>query len=217
MSIVWTSIIIVCLGMLVITNPTIAFSSILSGAEKTISLSLKLWGIYAVWLGILNIIQETRLDKKIAKLLSPIIDRLIGKTDPATKSQIAINITGNIFGMGNASTPSGIAGMEGLGKGTEKMTAAMAMFFILNITSIQIIPSTLIGLRALAGSVSPNDIILPSIISSFSGVIAGIIMIKICARLFKGRQKGNRAKGSKKEKNYKIEKVPQMYRKGWGK
>lgn len=188
MSIVWTSIVIVCLGTLLITNPAIAFSSILSGAEKTIALSLKLWGIYAIWLGILNIIQETGLDKKIARLLSPLIDRLIGKTDPATKGQIAMNITGNIFGMGNASTPSGIAGMAGLDKGSERITAAMAMFFILNTTSVQIIPSTLISLRALAGSQSPNDIILPAIISSFSGLIAGIVMIKLCAKLFKGKK-----------------------------
>ena len=192
MSVVWTSIIIVCLGMLLVTNPAIAFSSILSGAEKTIALSLKLWGIYAVWLGILNIIQETGLDKKIAKLLSPLIDRLIGKTDADTKGQIAINITGNLLGIGNASTPSGIEGMARLDRGSEKITAAMAMFFILNTASIQLIPSTLIGLRTFAGSESPNDIILPMIISSFSGVIAGIIMIKLCAKIFRKRENKKR-------------------------
>lgn len=189
MSVVWTSIIIVCLGILLVTNPTIAFSSVLAGAEKTIALSLKLWGIYAVWLGILNIIQETGLDKKIARVLSPMIDKLIGKTDAATKNQIAINITGNIFGMGNASTPSGIEGMAGLDKGTGKITAAMATFFILNTTSVQIIPSTLIGLRALAGSSSPNDIIIPCLVSSIAGLIAGLIMIKLCAKIFRRKYK----------------------------
>lgn len=189
MAVVWPVIIIVCLIMLLITNPTIAFSSMLTGAEKTITLSLKLWGIYAVWLGVLHIIQETGLDKKIAKILSPIINKLIGKTDDATKNQIAINLTANIFGMGNASTPSGIEGMAGLGKGKQKITPAMAMFFILNTCSIQLVPSTLIGLRAFAGSASPSDIIIPGLISSVAGLIFGIVMINIIGRISHKKEK----------------------------
>lgn len=183
MAIVWPVIIIVCLIMLLITNPAMAFSSMLTGAEKTITLSLKLWGIYAVWLGVLHIIQETGLDKKIAKILSPIINKLIGKTDDETKSQIAMNLTANIFGMGNASTPSGIEGMAGLGKGKQKITPAMAMFFILNTCSIQLVPSTLIGLRAFAGSASPSDIIIPGLISSFVGLVCGILIIKLISKI----------------------------------
>lgn len=189
MAVVWPIIIIVCLIMLLITNPTMAFSSMLTGAEKTISLSLKLWGIYAVWLGVLHIIQETGLDKKIARVLSPIINKLIGKTDNETKNQIAINLTANIFGMGNASTPSGIEGMAGLGKGKQKITPAMAMFFILNTCSIQLVPSTLIGLRAFAGSASPSDIIIPGIISSIAGLVSGIVLIKVIGRMSNKREK----------------------------
>jgi spore maturation protein A len=136
-------------------------------------------------LGLLKIVEETKLDKKIAKLLSPVIDFLMGETDSKTKNYIAINLTSNLLGMGNASTPSGIEGMAGLDKGSKYITTAMAMFFILNVTSLQLIPTTIISLRALHGSLNSNDIILPTLISTIASTLTGIILVKMCKKLFK--------------------------------
>ena len=104
MNIVWSFVMLVGLGMLLFGNIDIALSSILDGGSKAISLSLKLWGIYAVWLGILKIVEDTGLDQKLSRLFSPLIRFLIGKTDKYTESQVAINITSNLLGMGR-STP----------------------------------------------------------------------------------------------------------------
>ena len=116
---VWTSIMLLGLGMLLISNVDIAVSSMLDGGSKAISLSLKLWGIYAVWLGVLKIVEETGLDKKLSKLFKPIISKLIGKTDEYTSNQLVINFTSNLLGMGNASTPSGINSIAGLDRGSK--------------------------------------------------------------------------------------------------
>lgn len=185
MNLVWVSIMLVGLGLMLFTNAEAAFSTIVSGSEKAIALSLKLWAIYAIWLGLLKIVEETKLDKKIAKLLSPIIDFLIGKTDSKTKNFIAINLTSNLLGMGNASTPSGIDGMAGLDQGSKYITTAMAMFFILNVTSLQLIPTTVISLRILHGSTSANDIILPTLISTIASTITGIVLVKLLKKCFK--------------------------------
>lgn len=185
MNLIWVAIMIVGLGLMLFNNVDSAFATILSGSEKAIALSLKLWSIYAIWLGLLKIVEETELDKKIAKLLSPIINFLIGKTDDKTKNYIAINLTSNLLGMGNASTPSGIEGMAGLDKGSKYITTAMAMFFILNVTNIQLIPTTVISLRAMHGSSNANDIILPTIIASIASTVTGIILIKLCKKLFR--------------------------------
>ena len=185
MNLVWVSIMIVGLGIMLFTNTEAAFSTILSGSEKAIALSIKLWAIYAIWLGLLKIVEETKLDQKIARLLSPIIDFLIGKTDSQTKNYIAINLTSNLLGMGNAATPSGIDGMAGLNKGSKYITTAMAMFFILNTTSLQLIPTTVISLRVLHGSTSANDIIIPTLISTIASTVTGIILIKIFKKCFK--------------------------------
>lgn len=180
MNAVWVNIVILSLGFLLFKNVDVAFSSILSGSQKAVSLSLKLWAIYAVWLGILKIVEDTNLDKKLGKLLSPLINKLIGKTDAETHNQIAINLSSNMLGMGNASTPSGIKAMQGLDRGQELITSSMMMFFILNTTSLQILPTTVIGLRMAAGSKSPNDIIFPTLFASLVSTISGICLLKIC-------------------------------------
>ena len=70
MNLVWISVLIVSLGIMLLTNVDIAFSTILTGSEKAIALTLKLWAIYAVWLGILKIVEDTGLDKKLASYLT---------------------------------------------------------------------------------------------------------------------------------------------------
>ena len=188
MNLVWISVLIVSLGIMLLTNVDIAFSTILTGSEKAIALTLKLWAIYAVWLGILKIVEDTGLDKKIGKLLNPVINLLFGKTDAETHNQIAINITSNLLGMGNACTPSGIKALKGLDKGSQVATSAMIMFMILKTSSLQLLPTTVIGLRIAAGSVSPNDIIFPTLIATSVSTISGIILCKIFGKIFKDKK-----------------------------
>lgn len=182
---VWTSVMMLGLGLLLFSNADIAVASILDGGSKAVSLSLKLWGIYAVWLGVLKIVEETGLDKKLAKLFKPIIRLLVGKTDEYTTNQIAINITSNLLGMGNASTPSGINAIGGLDKGSRYATTSMIMILILNSTSLQLIPTTIVGLRIIAGSASASDIIIPTLIATTFSTLSGILLVKICGKIFK--------------------------------
>lgn len=188
MNIIWSSIMIVGLALLLLNNPELAFESIQSGSQKAIALIIKLWAIYSIWLGLLSIVEKTRLDQKIAKKMSKLIHWLVGDCDKETQSQIAINITSNILGMGNACTPSGIKGMAGLDKGSIYITNAMAMFLILNVTSLQIVPTTIISLRIMHGSTSSSDILFPTLIATLISTLTGIILIKICKKLWKDKQ-----------------------------
>lgn len=183
MNFVWISFVMVGLGILLFKNVDIAFSTLLNGSEKAIALTLKLWAIYAVWLGILKIVEDTGLNQKIGKLLNPIINKLFGKTDPETHNQIAINITSNLLGMGNACTPSGIKAMKGLDKGSDIATSSMIMLMILNTSSLQILPTTVIGLRVAAGSVDPNNIILPTLIATTVSTLSGILLCKLFEKI----------------------------------
>ena len=187
MNIIWISILVVGLGLLLLSNPELAFLSIQHGSEKAIALCLKLWAIYAIWLGLLNILETTKLDKKIAKMLNPVIKFLVGETDEYTKNQIAINLTSNLLGMGNACTPSGINGMAGLSKGQKYITNSMAMFMILNVTSLQLVPTTVISLRITHGSNSPANILLPTLIATIASTLTGILLVKLCKNLFKDK------------------------------
>ena len=91
-------------------------------------------------------------------------------------------MSANFLGLGNAATPSGIKAMQRLDDKSGKINFPMTMLMILCSCSIQLLPTTIMGLRATAGSTSPSDIILPilisSIIATVSGVVLGIISNK---------------------------------------
>lgn len=187
MNIIWSWILVVGLSILLFNNPELAFESIQTGSQKAISLMLKLWAIYSIWLGLLKIVEATRLDQKIAKKMSRLIHWLIGDCDQETQNQIAINITSNLLGMGNACTPSGIKGMAGLDKGSIYITNAMAMFLILNVTSLQLVPTTIISLRLMHGSSSSSDILFPTLIATLVSTLSGVFLIKLCKKIWKDK------------------------------
>jgi spore maturation protein A len=188
MNLVWSAVMLVGMGLLVINNVDLVVNSLLNGGSKAITLSLKLWGIYTLWLGILKIVEETGLDKKLSKLLSPLIKWIFGEVDDYTKNQIAVNITSNLFGMGNASTPSGMNAIAGLDKGSKYATSAMIMIVVINSTSMQLVPTTIIGLRATAGSVNSTDIIIPTLIATIITTLVGVILVKIFSKIFKDKE-----------------------------
>ena len=56
---------------------------------------------------------------------------------------------------------------------------AIAMFFVINATSVQLIPSSVLALRTSMGSASPSDIILPTILATLLSSVIGILLVKI--------------------------------------
>ena len=167
-----------------IIDPNNAFATMLEGSEKAISLSIKLWAVYALWLGILQIIEDTRLSKVFQRVLSPLINLLFPNADEYTKEQIAINIASNILGMGNACTPSGINAIGGLAGKRNRINSNIATMIMFNTANIQLIPTTIIGIRVLHQSIAPSSIIIPTIITSFASVVLGVVCCKLCGKMF---------------------------------
>lgn len=98
-----------------------------------------------------------------------------------------MNLTANMFGLANAATPFGIKAMEELDKiNTEKGRASndMALFLVMNAACIQFIPSTVIAIRAAAGSSTPASIVPAAIISTAVAALSGIIICKILQKYF---------------------------------
>lgn len=179
MNIIFNFTFIACLGLFLFCNPAEAMQSILSASEKSVTLCISLISIYAVWLGILEIAEQSGLNKKVASLLSPIIKFLFGNQPEQVKEQIAINLSSNILGMGNASTPSGIKAMELMDNKSGEITKPMAMLMLINSMSIQLVPTTIIGLRIAYKSANPTCVILPIIICSLVSTCIGVFMIKL--------------------------------------
>ena len=175
---IFICIMCISLGLMILHTPNNAFDTLITGSTKAINLGLKLLAIYAVWLSLIELVNRTNLHKLIAKFISPITRRLFCNLGKA-EYDVAINIVTNVFGMGNACTPSGIKAMQLLDRGNIKINYNMAMLFVLNVTSLELIPSTVIGLRTSMGSSNPTNIILPTLIATASSTLCGIILIKL--------------------------------------
>ena len=138
----------------------------------------------------MQIAKDSSLSRKIAKCLKPIIKFLfpdVFETDKAHE-EISLNMIANILGLGNASTPLGLKAMESLQEKNKKkdtLSNSMAMLVLLNTASLQLIPTTVISIRASLNSTNPTGIIFPVWIATFSAAFVAVILAKIFIKLGK--------------------------------
>ena len=189
MSKIWFWLIISSICILLYLNPEIILPSMLGASEETLKLCLNLCAIYSVWMGLLQVMEDSGLNKKLSRLLSPVTKKIFGKLDDQTNELICMNISCNVLGMGGAATPLGMKAMQRLDDGSGKANRAMMMLIIFASTSMQILPTTVIGLRITAGSECASDIILPTIIAAISTTMIGIGLALIIEKCKKGRAK----------------------------
>lgn len=161
--------------LVTVTAPENVMSTMLQGVNGGLCLSVKLFAVYTIWLSILQIISKSGLDKALAQKLRKPINYLFKNENDETYKYLSLNLSANMLGMGGASTPMGIKAIEQM-----KYHKNKVMLVVINSTSIQIIPTTVIALRA--GYNSSIDIILPSLLATFATTLIGIILVKIFAK-----------------------------------
>lgn len=175
---------------LIFTDPSIVVNEMTTASMGVLKLCAELLAIYTIWMGLLEIVDKTGLGQKLANLLSPLIYWLFKIEDKETMKYIAMNMSCNMLGLGNASTPMGIKAMQRLDDGSGMITPAMIMLLIINATSIQFLPTTVVGLRATAGSANPSDIIIPTLIATIITCITAIFATKLCQKIFRKKKDG---------------------------
>ena len=178
--------------ILLVTNPEVVLSEMIGASADALSLCIELCAIYAVWLGIIELVEVSGLGEKLAKLLRPLIKKIFKIDNSEIEKIIALNISANMLGIGNAATPMGIKAMQSLDDKSGKANFAMIMLIVINATSIQLLPTTVIGLRASAGSANPSDIILPTLIVTFCTTLLGIILVHTISKLSKRKKAGKK-------------------------
>ena len=163
--------------------------AIISSSDNTVQLIIKLIGMMCLWCGVMKIAEKSGLTEKLAVILRPIIRFLFkdaGKNEKAVGA-IIMNLTANMMGLSNAATPFGIKAIEELSKNNiNKDTASddMALFLVLNAACIQLVPTTVISIRAAMGSKNPGAIILPAVIATGAAALVGIISCKVLEKYF---------------------------------
>lgn len=163
--------------------------AIINSCGNTVTFVIELTGIMCFWCGVMKVAENSGLTEKISKLLKPILRRIFKEAakDEKALGAIVMNLTANMMGLSNAATPFGIKAMEEmdrLNKESETSSNDMALFLVLNATCIQLVPSTIISIRAACNSANPGIIILPTLISTATAAIVGVICCKILQRYF---------------------------------
>jgi spore maturation protein A len=160
-------------------DPNSALSAALSASASGVELTLTLVGIYIVWMGIVQTAIDAGLIDTLARLMSPVTRWLFGKQSNEVNAYIATNISANMIGAGAAATPAAILAIEKMAKpGMTRASTAMIMLFILSATSLQILPTTVIGILERHGAADASGIILPTFIVSTLTTLVGVLLVK---------------------------------------
>ncbi len=176
----WAAMICVSILVAGLTgNMSVITPGIFSAAEQAVSLVIGLISVMAFWLGIMKLVERSGLVEVIKTLLRPAARLLfpaIPRHHPAM-SAILMNMSANLLGMGSAATPFGIKAMEEMqALNMHRKTASneMCTFLAINTSSISLLPTTVIGLRAAAGSFNPAEIVGTTLAASICSCLAAL-------------------------------------------
>ena len=161
--------------------------AMLSAADASVTLAIGLVGVMALFLGLMKVGEKGGLLVVIARLVRPLMVRLfpdVPAEHPAMGAMI-LNMSANVLGLGNAATPFGIRAMEELDKlNPMKGVAsnAMVLFLAINTASVTVLPTSVIALRAAAGSADPAGIIPTTLFATVIATAVAILVAKVGQR-----------------------------------
>lgn len=177
------------------TMPQVS-QAILDKSGEAVELAISLCGIMCFWCGLMKVAERAGLVEKISALLSPVVNLLFRGIRKGGKAAglITMNLAANILGLGNASTPLGIAAMRAISEEngsdvTGTATDDMITLAVLNTASLQILPTTAAALRSANGCAAPLDILPCVWIVSFYSVTIALVSAKVMGALSRKRGK----------------------------
>jgi spore maturation protein SpmA len=151
----------------------------LDSAKASVTLAIGLVGYIALFLGLMKVVEEAGGLKFMARLIRPVLIRLFPDVPPdhPAMGAMVMNVAANALGLGNAATPFGLKAMSELNKlNTDKGTAtnAMVLFLAINTSGLALLPTGIIGLRALQGSADPAAIFPTTLVATAISTVVGI-------------------------------------------
>ena len=151
MSWLWTGMVTVSLVFGVLSGRAgLLGAAALEGAQSAVELCLAMSGVMCLWTGVMEVMTQCRLTDRLAQLFRPLLRRLLPRAsrDSETLSAVSANLAADLLGLGNAATPLGIRAARRMSRGCGGTASdEICMLVVLNTASIQLIPSTLAGVR----------------------------------------------------------------------
>lgn len=162
---------------------------LLDSSAEAITLSLTMAGIMAFWSGVLEVGNQAGLIEWLAGRLGPVLSFLFPelRKDHPARLPIAVNIVANMLGLGMAATPAGLEAMKllqqerGAGEDPDCASDSMCTFLIINISSLQLVPVSMIAYRSQYGSADPAAVLGPALLATGCSTLAAVIFCKMMA------------------------------------
>lgn len=158
----------------------------LDGCGKALSVTLELCAGYLFFCGLMEVARALEAEQGMQKILSPVLGRLMPHLRrPETRGAVALNLSMNVLGMGNAATPAGLQAMRLMAQEralNPRVRHDMEMLLILNATSLQLLPTTVLALRMADGSANVNAVLLPTIACTAFSTVTGVLCGLLCRR-----------------------------------
>lgn len=149
-----------------------------------VEICLKLIGVLALFIGFMNIAERAGGIRLLSKMVGPFFSKLfpeIPKGHPSMGHMI-MNFSANLLGLDNAATPFGLKAMESLQEiNTNKEVASNSqiMFLCLHAAGLNLIPVSVIAVRAANHASDPTDVFIPCMIVTFVGTMTAMIIVSI--------------------------------------
>ena len=189
-NIIW-AVFIICgtIYAIITNNVDVVNNTIMASSKTSLDMIIQIFPVLALWMGLMNIAEKSKLLDKFSSFISPILIKLFPEVPRGHKalSYIASNIIANVFGLGSAATPFGLKAMESLQKLNKKKDTAsrsMITFLIINTSGVTLIPTTVISMRMMYKSTNPTSILLACIIATSCSTIGGIFVDKLFAKWY---------------------------------
>lgn len=168
----------------------------LDSAEEAVTLCITMLGVISFWMGLMNIAERAGMIAGFTKKLKPFLHFLFPNIpeEHIVNDYLSTNIIANIFGLGWAATPAGLKAIAEMQKineenckrygenkyrGIDIATKEMCDFLIINISSLQLVPISIIAYRSQYGSVNPTDIMGPALAATTVGTLVAIVFCKL--------------------------------------
>ena len=178
MNTLFALIFIVANAVLLCVAPDAFLSTLLDATSKSATLCISLIATYSVWLGLMRDWEDSGVSRLISKKMKPLAKRLFAIDDDNALDAVCMNLSVNFLGISGAGTPYGVKAVSLLDKG-KNADYASCMFFVFNATSLQLIPTSMIGLRTALHSANASAIILPTILTTICSTVLGVLLVKL--------------------------------------
>ena len=186
MNTIFAAVFLIAALLFLFLRPDGFLSALITGAQKAAALSVSLLAVYCVWLGFFKVLERCGLADKFSLKLYPFSKKLFRSDDKDALFYACGNLSANFLGLPGAPTPLGIQAMEKFCAAQNNY--ASDMLFVLNATSLQLLPTTVIALRLAAGSASAADIFLPTLIATLFSTLLGVLLVRLSHLRKRGRK-----------------------------